>query len=135
MDGLQKAISCRTKMYTLAKSKKAPKIIILNKILEDAFLDAANGFMLAKLQVVAAEIKNQTDRGRVPSAKMDYFKQECDKLSKAGHQISKFCYDKEHETFREWKERNQDFEGWFRDDYLQCIKDRHAELHGDEDSG
>ena len=52
---------------------------------------------------------------------MEYFKQECDKLSKAAHQMSKMCYGKEHDMFKEWKERNQDFENWYNN-VLRTLK-------------
>ena len=119
LDRIQKAISCRTKMYTLAKSKKASKITILNEILENAFLDAVYGYTVANLLVFVAEKKPtcvekkyHEDREGLFFGKMEYFKQECDKLSKAGFQMSKMCYGKEHDKFKEWKERNQDFETW-----------------------
>ena len=128
LDQIQKAISCRKKMYTLAKSKKAPKLTILNEILEKAFLDAVAGYTVAKFLVFVAvkkptcvKEKYHEDRGGLFFGKMEYFKQECDKLSKAGHQISKMCYGKEHDMFKEWKERNHDFENW-HNNVLRSLK-------------
>ena len=128
LDRIQKAIFCRTKMYTLAKSKKATKITILNQILENAFLDALAGYTVAKVRVFLAEKKppyveekSHEDIEGLFFGKMEYFKQECDKLSKAAHQMSKMCYGKEHDMFKEWKERNQDFENW-HNNVLRSLK-------------
>ena len=122
IDRLQKAISCKIKMYSLAKSKKAPKNLILNRIIETAFYDAVNGYMLAKLKWAEGE--------RIFLGKMEYFKQEADKLSKPGHQISKMCYGKEHEKSIEWKERNQDFENYFQNSFLPEFKDCWVKRYG-----
>ena len=108
-DRIQKAIFCRTKMYTLAKGKKAPKMFILDEILVDAFFDAVNGYTFAKMLIFTLGKKDFFD-----TWKMEYFKQECDKLSKVGHQIAKMCYGQEHDETIKWKERNQNLENWVR---------------------
>ena len=82
-------------MYNLAKNKKAPKPFI-NGILMEAFGDGLGGHQLAFAY---------RDYG-----KMEYFKRECEKLSKVGYQIAKMYCGQEHPVTKEWKEINQDFE-------------------------
>ena len=46
--------------------------------------------------------------------KTEYFKEECAKFSKAGHHISEMVYGQEHNVTKGWKERNEDFENWYK---------------------
>ena len=82
----------------MARNKKAPKTFIYG-ILAKAFEYGCLGFLPAV---------HQKNRGKV-----EYFKEECRKLSKVGYQIAKLVYGKEESLTKDWKERNEDFDTWF----------------------
>ena len=43
---------------------------------------------------------------------------ESEKLSKIGLQIAKMVAGQENSVTKEWKERNQDFQNWYKKNYL-----------------
>ena len=104
LDQIEKALACQKKMFNLAKNKKAPKIFIYI-VLDQAFKYGISGFKAATHQ------KN--------GGKREYFKQECGQLSKVGYQIAKLVFGKEDNETKDWKERNEDFDKWFR---VYCLK-------------
>ena len=52
-------------------------------------------------------------RQQMNPTKMEYFKRECRKFSKIGHQVAKMCFGEEHISTKEWKERYEEFDKWF----------------------
>ena len=97
-DQFAKAIACQKEMYNLAKKKKAPKNFILEEVIDLAFKIGVAAYDFAGFQ------KNFD--------KIEYFRHECVKLSKVGHQIAKMCFGQQNALTKEWKERNQEFENW-----------------------
>ena len=102
-DKLVKAIACQKEMYNLAKKKKAPKLFILQHIIDKAVIIGAAGYGYSSIDFNFCGENYD---------KMEYFKSECEKLSMVGYQIAKMCYGREGKMAKEWKERNQDFENW-----------------------
>ena len=105
LDQIEKALACQKQMFNLAKNKKAPKIFIYI-VLDQAFKYGISGFKAATHQ----------NNG----CKREYFKLECGKLSKVGYQIAKLVFGKEDDETKDWKERNEDFDKWFR---VYCLKE------------
>ena len=99
IDKIEKLLATRKQMYNLAKNKKAP-IPFIYDILKKACGEGINGYLLAAAWFL--------------DGKMEYFKQECEKLSKIGYQIAKMHNGQEHPKTKEWKKINQDFENWAR---------------------
>ena len=102
-DQLVKAIACQKEMYNLAKKKKAPKLFILQHIIDKAVIIGAAGYGYSSIDFNYCGENYD---------KMEYFKSECVKLSKVGYQIAKMCYGQEGKKTKEWKWKNQEFENW-----------------------
>ena len=102
-DQLVKAIACQKEMYNLAKKKKAPKLFILQHIIDKAVIIGAAGYGYSSIDFNYCGENYD---------KMEYFKSECVKLSKVGYQIAKVCYGQEGKKTKEWKWKNQEFENW-----------------------
>ena len=102
-DQLVKAIACQKEMYNLAKKKKAPKLFILQHIIDKAVIIGGTGYGYSSIDFNYCGENYD---------KMEYFKSECVKLSKVGYQIAKMCYGQEGKKTKEWKWKNQEFENW-----------------------
>ena len=96
---ISKIVSNFKQMYMMAKDKKAP-ISLLAELVSKGFKYGFNGYWLA---LVKKDIEN-----------VNNFKQECEKLAKAGEQIAKIVEGKESESTKSWTDKNQNFEDWCR---------------------
>ena len=103
-DQIEKALTCQKQMYNLAKTKSAPKSFILN-LIDRAFIYASCGYASAIMLSYKKEF----------IGKMEV---ECEKLSKIGLQIAKMVGGQENSVTKEWKERNQDFQNWYKKNCL-----------------
>ena len=103
-DQIEKALTCQKQMYNLAKNKRAPKSFILN-LIDRAFIYASCGYASAIMLSYKKEF----------IGKMEV---ECEKLSKIGLQIAKMVGGQENSVTKEWKERNQDFQNWYKKNCL-----------------
>ena len=103
-DQIEKALACQKQMFNLAKSKRAPKGFIHN-LIDRAFFYASCGYATAIMLSYKKEF----------IGKMEV---ECEKLSKIGLQIAKMVGGQENSVTKEWKERNQDFQNWYKKNYL-----------------
>ena len=99
-DQIEKALACQKQMFNLAKSKRAPKGFIHN-LIDRAFFYASCGYATAIMLSYKKEF----------IGKMEV---ECEKLSKIGLQIAKMVAGQENSVTKEWKERNQDFQNWYK---------------------
>ena len=99
LDKLEKALAGQKQMFNLAKNKKAHKYF-MHDLLAKSFDYALNGWILANF------LNNY--------GKRDYFKEEIVKLSKVGYQIAKLVFGKEGALTKDWKERNEDIDNWFK---------------------
>ena len=103
-------MSCQKEMYNLAKSKTAPKMF-LYFIISRGFFSGACGYYFSK-----------EDRNEEFVEKMEYFKEECGKLSKVGIQIAKMITGKESFVTKNWIERNQDLDVWCKNNLTKSSK-------------
>ena len=104
---IEKAISCQKQMFNLAENKKAPKFFIFARILTKWFHLEANRYRFAKTLVIAKGKKEFV-------GKMEIFKGECQKLAKISLPIVKTIYGDDSNFSREWKDRYENFENWFK---------------------
>ena len=100
LDQLEKALAGQKQMFNLAKNKKAHKYLMYDLVAKSVDY-ALIGWYLANF------LNNY--------GKRDYFKQEIVKLSKVAYQIAKLFFGKEGPATKEWKERNEDFDNWFKE--------------------
>ena len=100
LDQLEKALASQKQMFNLAKNKKAHKYFMYDLVAKSVDY-AMIGWYLANF------LNNY--------GKRDYFKEEIVKLSKVAYQIAKLFFGKEGPATKEWKERNEDFDNWFKE--------------------
>ena len=106
-DFIEKAISCQKQMYNLAENKKASKTFILAEISFECFASAVYGYNVAKKLVF--------DMGRKEFVgKLEYFKEECEKLAKNTLQMVKTYRGNDSEVTRMWEKWSQNIENWFK---------------------
>ena len=101
LDFFEKAVSCRKEMYNLAENKKAPKRFIYNKIIVEWFNLEVNRYWIVK---------------DFPK-KRTLFKRECEELAKITFQMVKTLYGNDSKLTREWKEKSENFENWFKNEF------------------
>ena len=99
VDIIEQIVKNFKQMYMMAKDKKAP-ISLLAELVSKGFKYGFNGYWFA---LVKKDIEN-----------MKNFKQECEKLAKAGEQIAKIVEGKDSESTKSWRDKNQNFEDWCR---------------------
>ena len=97
-ENYEKMISCLKQMYKIAKDKRAPKLFIV-ELLNKGCMAGVQGYLSAKMI---------HDFG-----KMEYFREEIQKLARVAEHIAILTLGRESPTAREWKERNKNFEKWF----------------------
>ena len=100
LDQLEIALAGQKQMFNLAKNKKAHKYFMYDLVAKSVDY-AMIGWYLANF------LNNY--------GKRDYFKEEIVKLSKVAYQIAKLFFGKEGPATKEWKERNEDFDNWFKE--------------------
>ena len=111
IENVKRVISCYKEMYELAQNSKEPsrfmpyyyEIIIF--VIGNGFNQALAGYVLAK-----KHLGNKSD-----VSNMEYFKEECQKFSQIGLQMSEIMCGSNSLWSRKWKERN-DLEKWLEQD-------------------
>lgn len=123
LDLMEKVVSGRKQMYNFVKTNyPKDKRVLLHTIIKDAFFDAECGYSIAQAFLVKNPKHLPLDRKKILE-KMEYFKQECAKLSKVGYQISKMIFGDSSMNTKHWREFEEDFENWSKK-FNQYINDK-----------
>ena len=101
-------------MINLAESKKAPKWFIFLEIILDWFQIEVNRYKFAKGLVSDMSKQKFVDKMEYFKGKMESFKGECEKLAKITLQIVQTIKGNDSQLTREWKEKYENFENWFK---------------------